>query len=335
MQKQRLTAFVEAQSGLERAQQTMTSLQKASASAQTNLAKAVADITAAKTAQKLADAGVTQAQAQLVAMREAAAESGTPLTTVSFSSDGGTLVTGGLDGRVRTWSVDTGAAAGTLQGSVASLSGLATSPDGSIISAYSDGSIKIWNTSGGWSLARTLGTTDANSPLAGRVECLAFSPDGATLVAGSGIPSRGGQITLWKAKDGTFLSEIKDAHSDSVMGLSFSRDGRNLASCSADKFMKVFAYPAGSLVHLFEGHASHVLGVDFRYDGRMLVTGSADNQFKAWDLVDGEEVKLQNLPAFPLEVTSVHYIGYSDSVLLTTGDGAADHQGHRRGRPRT
>jgi len=52
-------------------------------------------------------------------------------------------------------------------------------------------------------------------------------------------------------------------------------------------------------------------------------SGSADNLFKAWDLVDGEEKKIDNLAAFPLEVTSVHYVGYSDVVLLTTGDGTA------------
>ncbi len=55
----------------------------------------------------------------------------------------------------------------------------------------------------------------------------------------------------------------------------------------------------------------------------MLVTGGADNQFKSWDLTDGEEQKLANLTPFPLEVTSVHYVGYTDTVLLTTGDGAA------------
>jgi WD40 repeat protein len=322
-QTQRLSAFVEGQSGLERAQQTIASLKKAMNSGQTNLAKALADIDAATAALKTSEQSVTQAQARLEAARKAEAESGTPLSAVAFSADGGTLLTAGQDGAVRTWSADTGAPAETLHGHTAPALGVAGCADGSIISASADGTVKVWDTSGGWKLSRTLGAPDDTSPFAGRVECLAFSPDGSLLAAGSGVPSRSGQLTLWKTADGSLAREFKDAHSDSVMGVSFSRDGRDLASCSADKFMKVFSAADGSLVHVFEGHASHVLGVDFRYDSRMLVTGSADNLFKTWDLVDGEEKKIDNLQAFPLEVTSVHYVGYSDTVLLTIGDGTA------------
>ncbi len=322
-QREILRQFVEASSAFERAQQTMESLMKALTSGQTNLAKAIADIESAKSSQKSAAATVAGAQAALETARKAVEEAGSPAATLAFTSDGGTLVTAGLDAAVRTWSTETGAPVETLHGHAAPVLAVASGNEGAILSASADGSIKVWDTTGGWKLARTLGAPDGDSPLAGRVECVAFSPDGSVLATGSGVPSRNGELKIWKTGDGSLVREIKDAHSDSVMGLSFSRDGRLLASSSADKFMKVFAVADGSLVHTFEGHASHVLSVDFRYDGRMLVTGGADNQFKSWDLIDGEEQKLNGLAPFPLEVTSVHYVGYSDTVLLTTGDGVA------------
>src|SRR5205085_5818612 len=76
----------------------------------------------------------------------------------------------------------------------------------------------------------------------------------------------------------------------------------------------------GKLAHSFEGHTSHVLGVGFRYDGRMLMTGSADNKIKVWNMLTGEQ-KTVTQQTFPAEITSVTYVGFTDTALVTVGDG--------------
>jgi WD40 repeat protein len=316
--KQADKAAADAEKIFKQAQQAFTSLDKALLAAKASLAKDEKEIAAAKDSQQSADARATQGKADLDAARKAAADAEQPITTVAFSPDNLTLFTAGPDGLVRSWSADTGLACETLRGHAGAVLALAMAPDGSILSASADRSVKIWDTSAAWKLLRTLGS-DADSSFVGRVSALAFSPDNAILVTGGGIPSRSGELKLWAISTGSLLREISDAHSDTIYGLSFSGDGKLLASCAADKFVKVFSMPEGKLIRPFEGHTHHVLGVSFRHDGRMLLSAGADNVMKLWDVVAGEQKK--TITGYNAEITSVHYVGFTDSALITTGDG--------------
>jgi WD40 repeat protein len=57
---------------------------------------------------------------------------------------------------------------------------------------------------------------------------VAFSPDGAILASGA----LDGAINLWQVSDGKLLKTLK-GHTDNVMGVAFTKDGR-LASVSSD-----------------------------------------------------------------------------------------------------
>ena len=65
--------------------------------------------------------------------------------------------------------------------------------------------------------------------------------------------------------------------------LAFSPDGKQLASCAADRFIKLWNVADGKFVRSFEGHTHHVLGVAWRADGRVLVSSGADMVLKVWD----------------------------------------------------
>lgn len=311
-------AAADAEKAFKQAQQVFTSLDKALLAAKASLAKDEKEIAMAKETQQLADARVVQGKTELEAARKAAADVEQPISAVAFSSDNLMVFTAGPDGLVRSWSADTGLACEALRGHAGAVMALAVAPDGSILSASADRSVKIWDMSAPWKLVGTIGS-GADSPFVGRVSALAFSPDNATLVTGGGIPSRSGELKLWAVSNGSMLREIADAHSDTIYGVSFSGDGKLLASCGADKFVKVFSMPEGKLVRPFEGHTHHVLGVSFRYDGRMLLSAGADNVMKLWDVVAGEQKK--TITGYNAEITSVHHVGFTDSVLITTGDG--------------
>ena len=59
------------------------------------------------------------------------------------------------------------------------------------------------------------------SPFVDRVNALRFSPDGKTLAAGGGEPTRSGDISLWDVASGKLINEWKERHSDAVVSFDF------------------------------------------------------------------------------------------------------------------
>ena len=169
-----------------------------------------------------------------------------------------------------------------------------------------------------WTLERTFGSGDAKSEIEDRANAIAFSPDGKTLAVGSGEPSRGGDITLWDVASGKLVRSLHDRHSDTVLSLDFSPDGRLIASGGADKQLRVSEVASGRQIKVFEGHTHHVMGVTWRADGRVLVSSGADNAMKVWDWIKGERRK--SLDGWDKEVTSVRYLGATTRLLTTSGD---------------
>ena len=133
--------------------------------------------------------------------------------------------------------------------------------DGVFAASAADGSTSRVGHRLAWVLERTLGGETAASPFVDRVNALRFSPDGKTLAAGGGEPTRSGDISLWDVASGKMTDEWKERHADAVLSLDFSPDGKRLASGGADKIARVTDIASGKLVNVFEGHTHHVLGV--------------------------------------------------------------------------
>jgi WD40 repeat protein len=104
--------------------------------------------------------------------------------------------------------------------------------------------------------------------------------------------------------------------------LSFSGDGKLLASGGADKFARVWDVASGSLKRSLEGHTHHVLGVSFRNDGRVLASAGAEGTVKLWDVQTGEP-RGTSSGFSKFEATSVWHVGFTDRFLATAGDGVA------------
>ncbi|HET8842325.1 MAG TPA: helix-turn-helix domain-containing protein [Ktedonobacteraceae bacterium] len=82
-------------------------------------------------------------------------------------------------------------------------------------------------------------------------------------------------------------------HADAVEFLSWSPDGKWLASASADKTVQIYDISTGSHVLTYRGHTDTVSGVAFSPDGTHLVSTSLDGTVQMWEAATGEKKKFQ------------------------------------------
>lgn len=271
----------------------------------------------AKSTRDAADAALKSASAALESAQQSLAKSNHGMRAVSFSADGLLLATGGEDGVTKLWQADTGAPVGGLAAAASRVRVVVFV--GGLVAAVgsSGGAVSEWIP--GWTLERTIGQAVGNSPLADRVNALRFTPDSRQLITGGGEPTRGGELKLWRVKDGTLVRDFPNVHSDSVLALDISADGKLLASGAADRMGKVVDVATGKVLKTLEGHTHHVMGIAWKRNGRTVVTTGADNVVKVWDATTGERKK--NIEGFGKEITAAAFVGIGDELIVSCGDG--------------
>ncbi|MCA2938734.1 MAG: WD40 repeat domain-containing protein, partial [Microcystis sp. M113S1] len=84
------------------------------------------------------------------------------VSSVNFSPDGKTLVSGSDDNTIKLWNVETGQEIRTLKGHDSPVSSVNFSPDGkTLVSGSADKTIKLWNLGTDWGLSALMGRSCA------------------------------------------------------------------------------------------------------------------------------------------------------------------------------
>ena len=169
------------------------------------------------------------------------------VTSVMFSRDGQTILSGSEDRTIRLWDRTSGDVLQTFTGHTGEVWDVTFSPDEAfILSGSGDTTLRVWKVASGETIHIFRGHL-------GAVWSVMFSPDEPT--PDEPTPD---EPTL---------------------------DGRTALSGSADGTIRVWDVASGESFHTFQGHQNWVRSGVFSPDGRMLLSGSWDRTLRLWPII--------------------------------------------------
>jgi serine/threonine protein kinase len=109
---------------------------------------------------------------------------------------------------------------------------------------------------------------------------------------------------------------ILRGHVGTVRSVTFSPDGKMIASGSDDKTVKIWDAATGTILRSLRGHSGTVTSVFFSPDGKTLISSGKDKTVRVWDAATGEA--LQRSPGVSCEGTPAAFS--PDGKTLATTD---------------
>jgi WD40 repeat protein len=214
---------------------------------------------------------------------------------VVFSPDGETFTAVEESRSITLWDVATLQKIGQpFTDDVGADAGLAFSPDGKMLAVFNHDlfseSVELWD------VITQQSIDQINTGRHTNIYSATFSPDGKMLafggcadrfVIGNSEYCTQGEIVLWDVATRKLIEQPLTGHTSFVYSVTFSPDGKMLASVSDDHSIILWDIDLEqpSLIsEMIAGHSDPVRSVAFSPDGRILASGSEDHNIIIWDV---------------------------------------------------
>lgn len=236
-------------------------------------------------------------------------------TAVAIDSGARRAVVGTDAGVILLWSIaDLDAPPKALGGHTGAINRLAFVGNGArLVSAGSDGTLRVWPLEGGSEPEVLRGHSD-------EIGAMAHSADGRWVVTGS----LDGTLVRWDlAADAIATSAVVLAgHEGEIRALAISPDGTSLVSGGADRRARVWTLGDGRTAHTLRGHEEAISAVAFGPGGRRLATGGADGEIRVWSLeADHPDESSRPLAGHTQTITELVFVDH-DVLASASNDGS-------------
>jgi cytochrome c len=208
-----------------------------------------------------------------------------PVAALAVAPDRKSIASASWDRTVRVWPLagagggsDAGGGGGAprvLEGHAQNVNGVAFLPDGRVVSAGYDATIRIW------SLAVPVESPNVIT-LPTPLNAVAVAPDGEILAAGAD-----GRVHLLRP-GGEPSGEI-EAQPTPIIAVAVSSDGKLVAASGIRGSVAIIDRASRKLVRTLVGPGLPVWSLAFFPDNRTLLTGGTDRTIRRWDAETGEQ----------------------------------------------
>jgi WD40 repeat protein len=234
---------------------------------------------------------------------------------VSFMPDGGSILSGWSDGKIRVFAPQTGRLMYTIHDAHKEVSAIVgSSCGGKIVSGGIEGFVRVWRIGPQSqtilaSMKEHKGPVNSLALRANDSECVSACSDGSAIIWDLATFHRRAELTAntffkacayhpdesqivttgtdrkvswWEAFDGSAIRVVDGSETAEINSLDVSSDGTQVVTGGGDKDIKVWGYDEGACFHVGKGHSGAVTKVKFTPDGQKIVTVGSEGAIFIW-----------------------------------------------------